>query len=114
MDHSSDPISELPSTFTSISSIVRFADIIQPLTNFDFTLTTLFSFTSSPSPYYHVVVVVVMQGSIIIVVSIIGTRPVDTRPIVVDTSISITITITAVADASILITNISILVVGRR
>ena len=83
-----------------------FADIIQPLTDVDFTLTTLFSFTSSPSPYYRiaavvVIIIIAVWGSIIIVVSITRIRSVDTRTraIVVDTSVIITIT--AVADACI-------------
>ena len=37
-----------------------FADIIQPLTDVDFTLTTMFSFTSSPSLYYRITVAVVI------------------------------------------------------
>ena len=98
------------------SNLKRSADIIQPLIDVDFTLTALFSFTNSPSPYFHVVVVVVivMEGRIIIVDSSIGIRTVDTRTIVVDTSISIIIN-TAVADASNSTIRASIVVVvGQR
>ena len=82
-------------------------------------LTKLFSFTSSPSPYYHIVVVVVVAvvvvwGSSIIVVSIIWILSINTRTIIVDTSISIRISIAAVSDASNSTICTSIVVSGRR
>lgn len=60
VDHSCNPISEFSSIVTPIGNTAHSANIIQPLTDVDFTLTTLFSFTSSPSLCYHVVVVVIV------------------------------------------------------